>query len=106
MPGAGSDRLHAHRNIVRCAEKYNILDFEENRTSHCFGTVSFEKCRCYFGTEGVFFNHIAGREKTGNSRWEKRSFPFFPFPDTIFPFPFIPKLFSTFPCPSSHIQDV
>src|SRR5277367_6686364 len=53
MPGAGSDRLHAHRNIVRCAEKYNIFDFEENRTSHCFGTVSFEKCRCYFGTEGV-----------------------------------------------------
>src|SRR5277367_3089704 len=50
MPGAGSDRLHAHRNIVRCAEKYNIFDFEENRTSHCFGTVSFEKCRCYFGT--------------------------------------------------------
>src|SRR5277367_3730476 len=50
MPGAGSDRLHAHRNIIRCAEKYNIFDFEENQTSHCFGTVSFEKCLCYFGT--------------------------------------------------------
>src|SRR5277367_2335351 len=32
IPGAGSDRLHVHRNFVRGIEKYNIFDFGENRT--------------------------------------------------------------------------
>jgi hypothetical protein len=32
MPGAGSDRLYAHRNITRGTEMYNILNFETNRT--------------------------------------------------------------------------
>ena len=34
MPGAGSDRVGAHRNIVRGIKKYNILEFEANRTEN------------------------------------------------------------------------